>query len=545
MRNLSYGQQLALAVTPKVTSALSIPCSLFIIYEAWCDYRQGRSNAIQRSVVGMSVVDVLASSGWFLSTWFVPAGTFALSAGNQATCNVQGFLLQLAIGAPLYNCSLALYYLLVIKFNWSNEMLRRVEIWTHVAILSFSIGTSIALLPLHQYNHIGAVCWVIGSPAECGNSSYQPSDVPCDRGDWAWIYGLALFYGPLWVCILACITSMVVIYAEVRKTHRRLRRYSVSPGRGNHSLRRSATDTSLVATQAILYSLSFFITWTPSTAWSIAHWFNVKHFWLDMASAFCEPLQGFWNCLIFLRRRPSSQEKIRVAVNTIFPCFCKERRDNRRSFRPAISGHCVSSPQNRTSHDFPSQSKDSFRVSFKSCEGENLDPVDAATYYEYGPQEPAAASEPMDEECQAEAVVPDSISANGTCRSSSDSPHTGEAKSLETGKIDADPPRSDAPSTETMKSSMTGGSDCDEDEVLVSHEQQVCMPQNDGTNDLIVQVSSVPSVTATGNGGDVLDQTNASSGHDNLDEVTTDQIDLHIRTTKDADGLKVQANRPN
>jgi hypothetical protein len=177
-----------------------MPCSLFLIYEVYCDHRSKGSNAIQRAIVGMSVIDFLSSSAWFLSSWAVPRGTFALSTGNRASCNYQGFELQLAIGAPLYNCSLALYYLLVIKYRWSDRQLVGIEKWGHGFILFFSVGTLILLLPLGQYNPTGAVCWVIGDPVDCDSSSFQESGIPCNRGKHAWIYGIACFYGPLWIC---------------------------------------------------------------------------------------------------------------------------------------------------------------------------------------------------------------------------------------------------------------------------------------------------------------------------------------------------------
>ena len=280
-----------------------------IIYEVYCDWKRNRAGPVKRILVGMSCIDILSSFAWFLSTWAVPKGNFALSAGNRGTCNFQGFLLQLAIGAPLYNCSLALFYLLIIKFRWTDIMLASIEWWVHGFILTFSIGTSILLLPLEQYNHIGAVCWIIGDPAECGNSSFQSSDVPCERGNHAWLYGVLLFYGPLWVCVLACSTCMGVICWEVKRTMKRLNRYSIN-GRMHHSLGRSEAESTKVATQAILYSISFLITWMPSTLWSIAHWFNWEAYWLDYMASFCEPLQGFWNFAIFVRNRTETRNKI-------------------------------------------------------------------------------------------------------------------------------------------------------------------------------------------------------------------------------------------
>jgi hypothetical protein len=266
----------------------------------------------------MSIVDICASFAWFLSTWAVPADSgFAYASGNVTSCNFQGFLLQLAIGAPLYNSSLALFYLMVIKYNWTNEMLVCIEKVVHAFVLIFAVGTSIALLPLKQYNHVGAVCWVVGTPQGCGHSTNIPSDIPCKRGDYAYLYGLLLFYGPLWVCVLLCIFFMIIIFFEVKKTHERLSRY----GHQRHRLSRSGSDTKLVASQSLLYTLSFFITWTPSTIWSVAHWFNISAPWLDICSATIEPLQGFINLLVFVRRRPRSQEKIRSVLRKILPCF--------------------------------------------------------------------------------------------------------------------------------------------------------------------------------------------------------------------------------
>eukprot|EP00797_Seminavis_robusta_P030130 Sro621_g176810.2 (598) ;mRNA; r:39082-40875 len=282
----------------------------------------------------MSCVDILASFGWFLSTWAVPEGSFVYSKGNKASCNFQGFLLQLAIGAPLYNSSLAIFYLLMIKRRWTDDQLKSIERAVHGAILSFTVGTSILLLCLGQYNHVGAVCWVIGDPPDCGNSSFQGSDIPCDRGDYAYAWGLALFYGPLWFCVICCCSSMAVLWLEVRKTHRKSRRYSSAIMGMQHSTNRSGQDEKKVAVQAILYSLTFVITWMPSTLWSVAHWFNWKHYILDISAATAEPLQGLWNFLIFLKSRPETVDRIRTLLSKIFPCCCTEPPTRKNNTRP-------------------------------------------------------------------------------------------------------------------------------------------------------------------------------------------------------------------
>jgi len=287
------------------------------MYEVWCDHKTRGSTPIQRALVGMSIVDILSSSAWFMSSWAVPEGSWEFAKGNGATCNYQGFLLQLAIGAPLFNASLGLYYALMIRMKWTDKMLAKIEYWVHGVIWTFSIGTSIALLPLKQYNQIGQVCWIIGSPVDCGDSTHiRNPDVPCERGNHAWLYGVFTFYGPLWICVGCCLVCMYLVYLEVRETFKRVRRYSFDV-RASGNIGRTEVDS--VAIQAILYSVSFFITWMPSTLWSVAHWFRFAAFWLDFLSAFCEPLQGMWNFLIFTRARRRTKNKIRRILSKVLP----------------------------------------------------------------------------------------------------------------------------------------------------------------------------------------------------------------------------------
>jgi hypothetical protein len=170
----------------------------------------------------MSLVDLLSSTGWFLSTWATPEGSILYAKGNQASCNFQGFLLQMAIGGPLYNGALILYYLLIIKYNWSNEKLVKLEPWVHLFIWSWCIGTSITLILLDRIHSIGVVCW-IDDPPECYEEISDP-DVSCYAG----YIGLALFCIPLWICILTSVWALLSIYMAVKKTHLRLKRFSLN-----------------------------------------------------------------------------------------------------------------------------------------------------------------------------------------------------------------------------------------------------------------------------------------------------------------------------
>lgn len=324
MTGLSESQLKALAITPKITAAPSIVCSVLIIKEVISDHRKGKGKATARALLGMTVIDLFASSGWFLSTWAAPRGTpVAFATGNTQSCTYQGFLLQIAVGAPMYNASLALFYLLTIRNGWPEQDLKRIEKWIHAFIVTFALGTAIALIPLNTYNNVGAVCWTMGLPQGCGNSNHTPSDVPCERGNHAWIYGLALFYIPLWVCIAFTSVAMALIYFSVRETEKRNLRYA---GARASSRRQTFIQTNRIMTQALLYSFAFYITWTPSTIWSIVHWFDKPMFWLDLLACICEPSQGSLNFLVYIFPRPELRNRLKRQFCCCFGCETDGRR---------------------------------------------------------------------------------------------------------------------------------------------------------------------------------------------------------------------------
>eukprot|EP00977_Amphora_coffeiformis_P029786 scaffold42784_cov214-Amphora_coffeaeformis.AAC.13 len=62
MGRFTSTQERVLAITPKCGASLSIPCSLFLMYEVWCDHKTRGSTPIQRALVGMSIVDILRNN---------------------------------------------------------------------------------------------------------------------------------------------------------------------------------------------------------------------------------------------------------------------------------------------------------------------------------------------------------------------------------------------------------------------------------------------------------------------------------------------------
>ena len=203
---LSLPQQRALAILPKITGSASVIFSSLIACTVIRDKRN-RSKVYHRLLLGMSIAD-LSSSFWLaLSTWPIPEETGILwASGNTLTCNFQGFFTQFGISSPIYNASLSIYYLLVIRYGWKEDQLRRIEPFLHGVPLLWGLGTGIAGLFLTIFNSANLWCWV--APYE-------------DRGENADIYRWALFYGPLWLMEVLVTINLVLVWVYVRDITKR------------------------------------------------------------------------------------------------------------------------------------------------------------------------------------------------------------------------------------------------------------------------------------------------------------------------------------
>jgi len=67
------------------------------------------------------------------------------------------FFIQIGMaGALLYNCSLSIYYVSVIKFNMTEPTFtKKVEFWCHFIPNAFAWGSGIFLLATNNFNSVG------------------------------------------------------------------------------------------------------------------------------------------------------------------------------------------------------------------------------------------------------------------------------------------------------------------------------------------------------------------------------------------------------
>ncbi|CAJ1954860.1 unnamed protein product [Cylindrotheca closterium] len=228
---LSYQQEVALAVVPKVSSVFSLFGSIWIIVEVATE-KTKRGVPYHRLLLAMSVYDVLESVWNFLSTWPIPKGSpdVIWNFGNTGTCTAQGFFLTLSSAVPLYNAMLSWYYVLVINYNYSDTRLRGfVEPAMHTFCFVWAFGTALYSALAGLLNNADLWCWIAPLPADCKDSwthgSGPENDNPCIRGDNVWIYRFGFYFIPLWMSIAVATVSTYMVWKYVFHQDKKTLRY--------------------------------------------------------------------------------------------------------------------------------------------------------------------------------------------------------------------------------------------------------------------------------------------------------------------------------
>jgi len=240
-----------------------------------------RKQTYSRIVAAMSCFDCMTSFIYALSTWPIPKGDGSsplYASGNTQTCTAQAFFIQLSLGAPMYNLCLAMYYMLVIKHGWSDIKLAKIERFVHSIIVVIAFGIAIAGLPLKIYGNANVWCWIVSD---------------------ANLYRWAFFYVELWSIIVIVTIVMATVVKSVAKVENKTRRCSM---RSNTT--KSARVAIVVKRQAFYYVGAFYVTWIPLTILRILQTLGKQvPYGIFLCAVIFTPLQGFFNCLVYLRPR--------------------------------------------------------------------------------------------------------------------------------------------------------------------------------------------------------------------------------------------------
>lgn len=92
-RLASQQDRIAYAILPKFGGTLSIISSTFLARDILINRHEKKSLSLKNAMLlGISINDIIGCFfSYFMTTWMIPRGQAPFAAGNQATCNAQGF----------------------------------------------------------------------------------------------------------------------------------------------------------------------------------------------------------------------------------------------------------------------------------------------------------------------------------------------------------------------------------------------------------------------------------------------------------------------
>jgi hypothetical protein len=290
----------------RFSGSLSIAGSAVILYMILSDRRVKLKRVHNRILLGMSAFEIINSSAWLMSVSAVPKGTAGSygAKGNQQTCTLQGFMLQVGLVVPFYSLSLCVYHYLVISRNVTDTKIsKNVEPYMHIISILFPLSTAIAGIPLQLYNFNGAICYIMASPWEC-----LRFPIGCTRNK-HYVKYLIGFSG-VWLTLIGLLITvlMLLIYCSVRNRVRAMSRFNFRTRDGivvrSSSYIQLCRDKRETGIQALLYVSAFLVTyiWSGLCLLFTSDGSETPDI-LNLLVFFFQPLQGLWNFFIYIRPR--------------------------------------------------------------------------------------------------------------------------------------------------------------------------------------------------------------------------------------------------
>ena len=183
-------------------------------------------------LVCLSIFDLFGSIAYAFTSLPISINDYVEGAnGNDASCTAQGFFIQLGTTAAYINVSLAVYYLMVINFTWSEDKLRKYKILFFV--FPISIGVAFAFTGIPFYG--GLILW-------CNNDARWWPEIP------------------IIAAIVAATAVMFAVFVHVYKEERASKRWRQA------GTARTSSFSRAVFWQSLWYLMSFYVVWPPYLA---------------------------------------------------------------------------------------------------------------------------------------------------------------------------------------------------------------------------------------------------------------------------------------
>ena len=246
--------------------------STFILVDILRNKRR-RENVSNQILLGVSFFDLVGSVVNALGTIPLPAYSGIDGAmGTKTTCTIAGFFFQVGITSIFFNLCLAIHFWLTVCAKWNNRKLARFNRWARSVALLVGLGLAFAGLPFYDF----------------GIHACQIYPPPLAR---SWVPVLAITIIPIAVALTGTTVFTLLVVHEVRTREHASRNYV----RGSHT---TYHFTRRVFWRSSLFLLAFVGTFVVTFAMYFIQ-LEGKDYWLVFLASLLNPLQGFWNFLIY------------------------------------------------------------------------------------------------------------------------------------------------------------------------------------------------------------------------------------------------------
>lgn len=346
-----YG--LLLTILSKFPCFLSIVGTLCVI-SSILRSKSKRGHIQSRLVGSMVFFQFLAAFSWMFTNLFMPPSNELQipSIGNDISCDVQGYLVQLSIAGSIYYASIAIYFYLVIARRWKKKRIESIEKYLHGIPIVWGVVTASLVVAMDMIGENAWNCWI--------QPKYSPNK------SLAKIFQLALFYVPLWLSMAVCATSLYLVHKFIKKTEKQVLKWKKD--KGNRKL-----HTKNIATQNSLYALSFLLCWSFPTLVRILQIVDVVQVptWTKVISGTLLPCQGFINSIIFFRLKYQKLRKKhkelsffaivwRIVKDSLFPNSSCNKVKEEQVVKPSIDADVEANPIEAPRNDFGAQPQKSY-----------------------------------------------------------------------------------------------------------------------------------------------------------------------------------------
>jgi hypothetical protein len=309
----SDAQYIILCIVGALSSVLSILGSTTIL--SLVIRRKKTGELYQRLLLGLSVSDLFMSFSLLLQPLLTPKETgYPLALGNSSTCKALGFGYLFFISSYTYNCMLGIYFLAVVRYQASSQSIARcLEPWGHIIAFGapLAIGTVSVRYDVLNVNPFLGGCTLFPTDHECT----WKDDVECENASAHNILNSTLdFYamamgGTGLICTIA-------VWCTVRS---RLKTQLELEAQRNPNVTAEDQDIQTkrirtIGSQAVWYTLAYMVGLICVVLANVIegifledsleglgdeplYFAGIFMLWLFF------PLQGFLNCLVYIRPR--------------------------------------------------------------------------------------------------------------------------------------------------------------------------------------------------------------------------------------------------